>query len=98
MPHPDMIETAPARASRRKPPATPGKHEPRPILGKRAVRGMHRLLAEMTPGTYLHDPELTAAVRWLTNYVAWHESPAIVARRKVRGESIKSWSTKQAAS
>lgn len=102
--HPDMIETTPPRPSRRKrnappkPLPTPGKHEPRPILGKRAVRGMHRLIAALPASACVDDPDMTAAVRWLVNYVAWHESPAIVARRKVRGESIKSWSAKQAAS
>lgn len=92
MAHPDMMEGTPAAPERE------GKYAPRPILGKRTVRGLHRLLAELTPGTYLHDPELTAAVRWLTNYVAWHESPAITARRKARGAQIKDWAAKQAAS
>lgn len=92
MAHPDMMEDMPAKSERK------AKHAPRPILGKRAVRGLHRLLAEMTPGTYLHDPELTAAVRWLTTYVAWHESPAITAKRKAHGSLIKEWAARQAAS
>lgn len=104
--HPDMIETTPPRPSRRKrkaapnpppPPPTPGKNAPRPILGKRAVRGIHRLIAALPASACVDDPDMTAAVRWLVNYVAWHESPAIVAKRKTRGASIKNWSAKQAA-
>ena len=94
-PHPDMIEDTaprPRRALRtRKPaPAAPApKNPPRPILGKRTLRGLRRLLANIAPGAYLHDPELTAAVRYLSAYIRWHEHPGVTAKRKARGQAIK---------
>ncbi|MBP9033793.1 MAG: hypothetical protein KBG29_07855 [Pseudomonadales bacterium] len=97
-PHPDMIEDTaprPRRALRtRKPapaalPGEPAKNPPRPILGKRTLRGLRRLLAGIAPGAYLHDPELTAAVRYLSAYIRWHEHPGVTAKRKARGQAIK---------
>ena len=100
-PHPDMIEDTAPRARRalrtRKPapaslptePAPAPKNPPRPILGKRTLRGLRRLLGGIAPGAYLHDPELTAAVRYLSAYIRWYEHPGVTAKRKARGQSIK---------
>lgn len=98
MSHPDMIETAPPRTRRKRAPETPTKPKAkrRPTLGKRAVRGLHRLLDATPPGTYLRDPDLTAAMRYLCDYLAWHESPEITAKRHARGQSIKEWAARRA--
>ena len=99
MSHPDMIETAPPRNPRTRKPKAPHKKPKatsRPTLGKRAVRGLRAMLAAMPPSAYLHDADMTAAVRYLALYLEWHQSPEITAKRHARGQAIKQWAARQA--
>ena len=99
--HPDMIETAEPRPSRHRrkatpaPPTAPGKNPPRPVLGKGRLRGLRRLIDAMA--LVPCDAELRLAVDYLTELVAWHEHPAITAKRKARGASVKNWELSQQA-
>lgn len=64
---------------------------PRPSLTEAAQRGLPHLIDSVPGSLILSDPDLKAAADWLTRYLAWYTSAAQVAKRKKRGEQIRSY-------
>ena len=67
------------------------KGNARPILGKRAVRGLERMLEVLPAYTMLDDADMQAGMSYIRDFLTWHRKPETVAKRIARGAAIKNW-------
>lgn len=71
------------------------KGNARPILGKRAERGLEKMLGLVPAYVAINDADASAGLRYIADLLAWHRRPETVAKRKARGAQIKNWEQSQ---